>query len=72
VGQRQLSQESKRRWWTLNVDYMNFIMYAGMTEHNRMLESIRLFGEKVVPKFVETKVPEPKLADAEASIALGG
>ena len=37
---------------------MIFIMYAGMTEHRRMLESIQLFGEKVIPKFVDTNVPE--------------
>lgn len=35
----------------LNVEYMIFIMYGGITEHKRMMESIRLFGEHVIPKF---------------------
>lgn len=35
----------------LNVEYMIFIMYGGITEHRRMLETIRLFGEEVIPKF---------------------
>jgi len=29
-----------------------------------MLESIRLFGEKVIPKFTDAKTPEPVLATA--------
>jgi hypothetical protein len=35
----------------LNVEYMIFVMYGGITEQKRMLESIRLFGEHVIPKF---------------------
>ena len=66
----EVGEEIQRLRDTLNVDYMIFIMYAGMTEHKRMIESIRLFGEKVIPKFAETK--EPKLAGAEATVALGG
>ena len=46
-----VGEEIQRLKDTLNVDYMIFIMYAGMTEHKRMLESIQLFGEKVIPKF---------------------
>jgi len=34
----------------LGVEYMIFIMYGGITEHHRMLESIRLFGEQVIPR----------------------
>ena len=30
---------------------MIFVMYGGFTEQKRMLESIRLFGEQVIPKF---------------------
>jgi hypothetical protein len=37
-------------------------MYAGMTEHKRMLESIQLFGEKVIPMFAEADTPETKVA----------
>lgn len=35
----------------LGVEYIIFIMYGGITEHKRMLESIRLFGEHVIPRF---------------------
>jgi hypothetical protein len=37
-------------------------MYGGITEQKRMLESIRLFGEKVIPKFADAKTAEPALA----------
>ena len=37
-----------------------------------MLESIRLFGEKVIPKFPDAKVPEPELAGAKVSAVAGG
>ena len=36
----------------------------GITEQKRMLESIRLFGEKVIPKFADAKAAEPALATA--------
>jgi alkanesulfonate monooxygenase SsuD/methylene tetrahydromethanopterin reductase-like flavin-dependent oxidoreductase (luciferase family) len=35
----------------LNVEYMIFIMYGGIVEQRRMLDSIRLFGEHVIPHF---------------------
>lgn len=38
----------------LNVEYIVFIMYGGITEHARMLESIQLFGEEVIPRFPDT------------------
>jgi alkanesulfonate monooxygenase SsuD/methylene tetrahydromethanopterin reductase-like flavin-dependent oxidoreductase (luciferase family) len=62
----EVGEEIQRLRDTLNVDYMIFIMYAGMTEHKRMLESIQLFGEKVIPKFAETNVAESKM------VAVGG
>lgn len=31
------------------VEYMVFIMYGGITEQRRMLDTIRLFGERVIP-----------------------
>jgi alkanesulfonate monooxygenase SsuD/methylene tetrahydromethanopterin reductase-like flavin-dependent oxidoreductase (luciferase family) len=37
----------------LGVEYMIFVMYGGITEQKRMLESIRLFGEHVIPKFAD-------------------
>jgi len=36
------------------------------------MESIQLFGEQVIPKFADTNVPESKLSDAKAPVALGG
>jgi hypothetical protein len=49
---------------TLDVEYIIFVMYGGITEQKRMLESIRLFGEKVIPKFADAKTAEPALATA--------
>lgn len=40
----------------LNVEYLIFIMYGGITEHARMLETIQLFGEEVIPKFADTEL----------------
>ena len=67
----EVGEEIQRLKDTLNVDYMIFIMYAGMTEHKRMLESIRLFGEKVIPKFADAKVPEAKRAEPGVPAAGG-
>jgi hypothetical protein len=36
-----------------------------------MMESIRLFGEKVIPKFADPKVPETKRAGHEVPVAGG-
>jgi hypothetical protein len=44
---------------------MIFIMYGGIVEQRRMLDSIRLFGEHVIPKF-------PDAAPAAAEAALVG
>ena len=45
----------------LDVEYIIFVMYGGITEQKRMLESIRLFGEKV---FADAKTAEAALATA--------
>jgi hypothetical protein len=58
----EVGEEIQRLKATLDVDYVMFIMYGGMTEHRRMLESIQLFGEKVIPHFAKTNVPETKMA----------
>jgi len=47
----------------LNVEYMIFIMYGGIVEQRRMLDTIRLFGEHVIPKF-----PDAAPASAEAAL----
>ena len=49
----------------LGVEYMIFIMYGGIVEQRRMLDSIRLFGEHVIPHF-------PDAAPAAAEAALVG
>jgi alkanesulfonate monooxygenase SsuD/methylene tetrahydromethanopterin reductase-like flavin-dependent oxidoreductase (luciferase family) len=36
---------------TFGVDYLIFIACAGTVEHRRMLDTIGLFGEKVIPAF---------------------
>jgi len=47
----------------LGVEYMIFIMYGGIVEQRRMLDTIRLFGEHVIPKF-----PDAVPAAAEAAL----
>jgi hypothetical protein len=34
--------------------------------------SVRLFGEKAIPKFADGKTPEPELANAKVSAAVSG
>jgi hypothetical protein len=47
IGFTTLTQSPETRLKeTLDVEYIIFVMYGGVTEHRRMLESIRLFGEK--------------------------
>ena len=60
----EVGEEIQRLKDTLNVEYIIFVMYGGITQHKRMLESIRLFGEKVIPKFADAKAAEPTLATA--------
>ena len=48
----------------LDVEYIIFVMYGGITEQKRMPESIRLFGEKVISKFADAKTAEAALATA--------
>jgi alkanesulfonate monooxygenase SsuD/methylene tetrahydromethanopterin reductase-like flavin-dependent oxidoreductase (luciferase family) len=59
-----VGEEIQRLKDALDVEYIMFVMYGGITEQKRMLESIRLFGEKVIPKFADAKTPEPALATA--------
>jgi alkanesulfonate monooxygenase SsuD/methylene tetrahydromethanopterin reductase-like flavin-dependent oxidoreductase (luciferase family) len=47
----------------LGVEYMIFIMYGGITEQHRMLESIQLFGEQVIPRL--------QRKDTSAAVASG-
>jgi hypothetical protein len=46
----------------LNVEYMIFIMYGGIVEQRRMLDTIRLFGEHVIPKFPDAAARAPAAA----------
>ena len=68
----EVGEEIQRLKETLDVEYIIFVMYGGITEHRRMLESIRLFGEKVIPKFPDTKTPEPERADSKVASAVSG
>jgi alkanesulfonate monooxygenase SsuD/methylene tetrahydromethanopterin reductase-like flavin-dependent oxidoreductase (luciferase family) len=65
----EVGEEIQRLKESLDVEYIIFIMYGGITEHRRTLESIRLFGEKVIPKFADAKVAETKRADHEVPAA---
>ena len=60
----EVGEEIQRLKDTLDVEYIIFVMYGGITQQKRMLESIRLFGEKVIPKFADAKAAEPALATA--------
>jgi alkanesulfonate monooxygenase SsuD/methylene tetrahydromethanopterin reductase-like flavin-dependent oxidoreductase (luciferase family) len=60
----KVGEEIQRLKDTLDVEYIIFVMYGGITQQKRMLESIRLFGEKVIPKFADAKAAEPALATA--------
>lgn len=46
-----VGEEIQRLKETLGVEYMMFVMYGGITEQKRMLDTIRLFGEQVIPHF---------------------
>jgi alkanesulfonate monooxygenase SsuD/methylene tetrahydromethanopterin reductase-like flavin-dependent oxidoreductase (luciferase family) len=63
----KVGEEIQRLKETLDVEYMIFIMYGGITEHRRMLESIRLFGEKVIPKFPDVPTPDDGGADTKSA-----
>ncbi|HEY7609249.1 MAG TPA: LLM class flavin-dependent oxidoreductase [Alphaproteobacteria bacterium] len=60
-----VAKEIQRLKDELNVEYMIFIMYGGIVEQRRMLDTIRLFGEHVIPKF-------PDAAPVEGAAALVG
>jgi alkanesulfonate monooxygenase SsuD/methylene tetrahydromethanopterin reductase-like flavin-dependent oxidoreductase (luciferase family) len=67
----KVGEEIQRLKEALDVEYMVFIMYGGITEQRRMLDTIRLFGENVIPKFADAKVPETLHAEREVLTADG-
>jgi alkanesulfonate monooxygenase SsuD/methylene tetrahydromethanopterin reductase-like flavin-dependent oxidoreductase (luciferase family) len=52
----EVGEQIQRLKEELNVEYLISIMYGGITEHERMLESIRLFGEQVIPAFSDAEL----------------
>lgn len=59
-----VEREIRRLKDELGVEYMIFIMYGGIVEQRRMLDTIRLFGEHVIPRFPDqaARAAEPALA----------
>ncbi len=43
-----------RHWQEVGVDQIMRIMQAGRIPHEKIMESIRNFGEHVIPKFKKT------------------
>jgi alkanesulfonate monooxygenase SsuD/methylene tetrahydromethanopterin reductase-like flavin-dependent oxidoreductase (luciferase family) len=43
------------KWRAAGVDQMIFVLQAGHTTHDQVMRSIELIGEKVIPRFTETR-----------------
>jgi hypothetical protein len=71
-GRERISDRIQRLKESLDVEYIIFVMYGGLTEHRLMPRSVRLFGEKAIPKYADGKTPEPELANAKVSAAVSG
>ena len=68
----KVGEEIGRLKEALDVEYIIFVMYGGITEHRRMLESIPLFGEKVIPHFPDAETPEPERVYAKVAATVNG
>ena len=53
VGTPDQLREFLRRYESAGVDQLIFVMQAGHTRHEHIMESIELFGTEVLPEFVE-------------------
>lgn len=51
IGDPQAARESVQRFADVGVDELMLVMQAGTTPHELIMESIRTFGEKVMPHF---------------------
>lgn len=45
------------RWAEAGLDQLIFMLQAGMTSHDEVLRSIDIIGEKVIPRFSDSKAP---------------
>ncbi|HTU47832.1 MAG TPA: LLM class flavin-dependent oxidoreductase [Bryobacteraceae bacterium] len=52
IGDPRAARESVQRFAAVGVDELMLVMQAGTTSHDVIMESIRTFGEKVMPYFV--------------------
>ena len=43
------------KWQSAGVDQMIFVLQAGRTTHDQVMNSIELIGEKVIPRFSEKR-----------------
>jgi len=53
TGTPQQAREFLRRYEEAGVDQVIFVLQAGRTRHEHIMESIELFGREVLPEFVE-------------------
>ena len=53
VGTPDQLREFLRRYESAGVDQLIFVMQAGRTRHDHIMESIELFGTEVLPEFAE-------------------
>jgi alkanesulfonate monooxygenase SsuD/methylene tetrahydromethanopterin reductase-like flavin-dependent oxidoreductase (luciferase family) len=53
VGTPAQLREFLRRYESAGVDQLIFVMQAGHTRHEHIMESIELFGTEVLPEFIE-------------------
>jgi alkanesulfonate monooxygenase SsuD/methylene tetrahydromethanopterin reductase-like flavin-dependent oxidoreductase (luciferase family) len=51
IGDPQAARESVQRFADAGVDELMLVMQAGTTSHELVMESIKTFGEKVMPHF---------------------
>ena len=62
AGDPDACARTVERYAQLGIDQLMPIFQAGRTPHEEIMTSIRLFGEQVIPRFIE-KSPSPA-ADA--------
>ena len=53
TGTPQQAREYLRRYEEAGVDQVIFVLQAGRTRHEHIMESIELFGREVLPEFIE-------------------
>jgi alkanesulfonate monooxygenase SsuD/methylene tetrahydromethanopterin reductase-like flavin-dependent oxidoreductase (luciferase family) len=65
IGDPQSARETVRRFVDAGVDELILVMQTGPTPHEIIMESIRTFGEEVLPFFSDTPSGKNALRDEE-------